>query len=73
VAAVTREEAPAGEDDERPDHRQPHHEIPRRGHAPECLREVVPEDVLELVDEREEAGGDGRGGQADDRPEDDEA
>jgi hypothetical protein len=36
-------------------------------------REVVPENVLELVDEREEPGGEGRGGQADDGPEDDEA
>jgi hypothetical protein len=73
VPAVTGEEPSGDEDDERPDHRQPDDEIPGRGHAPECLREVVPEDVLELVDEREEAGGDGRGGQADDRPEDDEA
>ena len=73
VAAVARQEAAGDHDDQRAGHGQPDHEEPRRRRVAEAVRQVVPEPVLELVDEGEEQRRDERRRYADRRRQRDEA
>jgi hypothetical protein len=72
VAAVARQETPGRQDECRPDHRQEEHQVPGRGGVAERFGQLVPEPVLQVVDEPEEAHCDERGRNADERPEQDE-
>ncbi len=60
VPPVARQRGAHDGDDRRPDRRQRDHQEPGRRRVPEAIREVIPEDVLELMDERQEAGGEQR-------------
>ena len=57
VAAIARQEAPRDDHDQPAHERDPEDQEPGRARVAERVREVVPEDVLELVHERQEAGG----------------
>jgi hypothetical protein len=62
VAAVARQQGTGGRHQRGPDDGQRDDEVQGRRGVPERVREVVPEQVLQLVHERQEPGGeDGRG------------
>ncbi len=52
MPAVTRQQPARGEDEQRAGHRQPDHEVRGRPVVAELGREIGPQPVLELVDER---------------------
>ena len=73
MAPVARQGQTGDDDDGRTHDRKPYDEVPRRRRVPERVRQVVPQPVLEVVDEREEERGDERCGNPDRRAEEHEA
>ena len=72
VAAVSREQPSRREHQGGADHREADHEEPRRRVVAERVRQVVPEPVLQLVDQRQEDRREERGRDADQRAEPDQ-
>ena len=73
VPAVARQQAARREDDAGSGEREADHEVPGRRGGVEPVGEVVPQPVLELVDDGDEHGGDERGRDPDESAEEDEA
>ena len=69
MPAVAGKERASGDDEQRPDDGKPDHEVPRRLGVAERVGEVVPEPVLDVVDQREEERRDERRGDPDPCPE----
>lgn len=72
VAAVAREEHARTDHDRRPTTGNPITQIPGRVRDADVVRQIGPQPVLELVDEREEPGRDQRGGNPDQRAQEDQ-